>query len=86
MHYSTCIRGNRGAFGWRASIATEAVIVVGELDTIAKAYRFKSECCMLSQKIRHEDKDRRELQHRLNEFLGRCYERFNYVDQFPDWK
>lgn len=79
MTFVTRITDTKAAFGWRRDIASEAVIVTGGIDTIAKAYRFRSEVCRMMRRVSHTPDEIREIEHRINEFLGRCYLRFNYV-------
>lgn len=79
MTFTTRIIGERGAFGWRESIASEAVIVTGDVSTIGAAYRFRSEVVRMMRRYNDTPDERREIEHRINEFLGRCWQRFNYV-------
>lgn len=79
MTFCTRIGKDAGAFGWRRNIASEAVIIYGDLNTLEKAYRFRSEACRAMNRVWHTADEKREIVHHLNEFLGRCHGRFNYV-------
>lgn len=79
MHFQTRLIGNRAAFGWRKSIASEAIIVTGDIHTMAKAYQFGNYVRHVARRYHYAQEERSEVNHRIAEFLGRCYLRFNYV-------